>query len=828
MHGFETVELTQLGHFKILKKIATGGMGRVYLAQSTMADVPIKVALKTIRVELINAELKRKFQNEKNILAKLQHKNIASLIDAGVTDNQIPYIATEWVNGKNIKDYCIENNLSIKKRLKLFLQICDAMVFAHNKLIIHRDLKPDNILVNDQKQVKLLDFGIAKIVDENQNKQTQTQIFTPDYAAPEQLSGEMCTAATDIYSLGVILFEMLTNSKRFNLAGLAIAEKIKAIAIPKLADLSDIQPEHKLVYSVSNLKGALYTIINKAMHVEPSRRYNSVSELATDIENYLENRPIKAMNDSVFYKTKMLLLRNKLASSFLVVAFVGITSGLIIANTQLILKNKEAKKSQAMLDFFGEILKAASPVQGGSLNMPAHEMFEKGIAKFNIHKLEDSYVKAEIANKISLLYTELGQRQKSTDFAQIATDYYAANLSEGLNASAYLQNAMRIANGLLLENDKNIAKDYILNSINKVKGYSVLPNQMGLAYIYLARTHGTKGSNFNKIKAFEYFAKAEIMVNKIVDNDNKKHSLLGEINYYKQAQFYNSNTYDEDLEYLNKAESHFKSSLNGQYNPNLNAVMANKADLYSRSGQYQKAEDYYIKSIQYRSEMYSKQSYVSLANQAKNYLRMGQFNKALTNLNKAQDLFNKSNKNKNINYYGILLNKSNALVGLEQYQQVQLKFDEILEFMRKLLPANHYIIKIVINDKAAFYLKSGNILKVALSKKKLKEYLDNDNETTPLKASIRLSSLINLGNIYLFEKNYDLALKHYQMADKTTTNEIEKHNQGWLYWKLQTGLELTKLKTDNSKNLKKFNHAKKQLLDLVSQDTWYDEFYSVN
>ena len=237
-----------LGNFKIIKKVATGGMGRVYLAQSMTADVPIKVALKTIRVELINDKLKTKFQNEKNILSKLRHKNIASLIDAGVTENQIPYIATEWVNGKNIKRYCIENNLSIKQRLTLFLQVCDALIFAHNKLIIHRDLKPVNILVNNHKQVKLLDFGIAKIIDENQNSQTQTQIFTPDYAAPEQLSGEMCTAATDIYSLGVILFEMLTNSIRFNLAGLAIAEKIKAIAIPKLADLSDVQPGHKLSY----------------------------------------------------------------------------------------------------------------------------------------------------------------------------------------------------------------------------------------------------------------------------------------------------------------------------------------------------------------------------------------------------------------------------------------------------------------------------------------------------------------------------------------------------------------------------------------------------
>jgi serine/threonine protein kinase len=409
LHEFDTAEPTKIGHFEIIKKIATGGMGRVYLAQSTMADVPIKVALKTIRVELINEELKHKFQNEKNILSKLQHKNIASLIDAGVTNNQIPYIATEWVKGKNIKDYCIENNLSIKKRLKIFLQICDAMIFAHNKLIIHRDLKPDNILVNDQKQVKLLDFGIAKIVDENQNVQTQTQIFTPDYAAPEQVNGEMCTAATDIYSLGVILFEILTNSKRFNLTGLAITEKIKAITISKSINITGFNPEHKLPYSVSNIKGALLTIINKAMHIDPDRRYNSVSSLISDVDSYLDKRPIKAMNDSYWYKFKMLIARNKLSSIFVFFALVSATLGSILTIKQLNEKLIEVQKSQQITDFLIDSIQASDPDITKGKNVSVIEFLQNAKIRTQDSGFDDERITSSLKTTIAIALTKVGE-----------------------------------------------------------------------------------------------------------------------------------------------------------------------------------------------------------------------------------------------------------------------------------------------------------------------------------------------------------------------------------------------------------------------------------
>src|SRR5690606_14653059 len=214
-------------------------------------------------VELISIELKAKFQNEKQVLSRLQHKNIAGLIDAGITENNIPYIATQWIEGLNIREYCIEHKPSLKARLRLFLQICEAVAFAHNNLIIHRDLKPDNILIDIHKQIQLLDFGIAKIIDDNQNNQNQTQVYTPDYAAPEQINGESCPFATDIYSLGLILFELPTNAKRFTLSDLSISNKIKAITVPAKIDYQPLVSESAPPYNLTRIKGPFENIINK-------------------------------------------------------------------------------------------------------------------------------------------------------------------------------------------------------------------------------------------------------------------------------------------------------------------------------------------------------------------------------------------------------------------------------------------------------------------------------------------------------------------------------------------------------------------------------------
>ena len=809
-----------LGHFEIIKKIATGGMGRVYLAQSTKADVAIKVALKTIRVELINQDLKNKFQNEKQILSRLQHKNIASLIDAGITDDNIPYIATQWIDGLNIKQYCIEQNSSLQQRLKLFLQICDAVTFAHNNLIIHRDLKPDNILVDKHNQVKLLDFGIAKIIDENQSRQTQTQVYTPDYAAPEQINGQLCTVTTDIYSLGVVLFELLTNTRRFDLSGLSIPDKINAISSPKRVDIRNLSIDKPLPYALAKIKKPLENIINKAMHIDPTRRYDSVSALVSDIQNLLDNRPVEAMKDSIFYKSKMLIIRNKLASIFFGFAFITMITAWYISNEQVKMKLAEAEKSTMMLNFFTTILTTASPVEGGSLNMTVREMFEKGIAEFDLKGMEDSYVKAEIASKIALMYTQLDSSEKSHEYSQIAIDYYGSHLSQSTNASAYIHNVHRIVSNKLKKHEFEQAKDILNNAMLKVGNLTLRPREESVNYIYLGRAYNTTNSE----KAMAYFDKAEKLA-----EENNLFNEIGEANFYKQTIFYATNSYDDAMKYINKAELNFNKAINSEYNPNLLTATSLRTGLLIKNGFFQEAEQSNAEMSTLQNEIYGEITATMYINRASNLMKFGKFRQAREYLSIAEEQLKKNNAPHNQNYYGLLFYKAIVLTEFKEFDQAQQLFDEVYQYFKETLTSEKMrIFKIIQNNVAAFYLKSNNEAGIVKSKNNLQKYISDGVFDESLTEFLKIFTSVNLANIHLYNQKYNLASVLFKKAQDIVSVKPEKYNQGWLYWQLQTGLSLSEIKQGNLAEADKFYAAKKQLLDIVSEDEWYNKFYSIN
>lgn len=816
-------ELSSLAHFKIIKKIATGGMGRVYLAQSMNTDVEIFVALKTIRVELVNEDLEKRFFNEKKILSKLKHKNIASLIDAGVSENKIPYIATEWVEGHLLAEYCQNQQLSIKKRLEMFQQICSAVSFAHNKLIIHRDLKPDNIMVDANNQVKLLDFGIAKIVDDNQNIQTQTQIFTPDYAAPEQINGELCSVTTDVYSLGIILFEMLTNSKRFNMVGLTISQKIQLVCRPKPVDLSIITATTKLPYSLNHVKGALINIINKATHVDQNRRYESVAELSRDIENYISKRPVSAIKDSLFYKSKMFLLRHKLASVLTSLFIVSIVIGLYKNQQQIDLKLKEAQKSVVMLNFFNSVLESSTPAYGGSFNMTVKDMFETGIANFDFDALDDSYAKAEIAARISLIYSQLRKAEKAKFYNDMALDYYANNLNTIENISAYVQYASREPRDLIFDGKYDQALEKIDTILKTVKGYTVNDNPMTLINIYLARIHASLWDKRDIQKSVLYFDRAQKLARK-----NQNYGYLGEVEFYKSELYTDIKSKEEILGYLQGAEKYFKLSKDAEGRQNLPIVMASNASLLSEMGKLQEADKVFEESMVFHQEIFGRDNFSTLVNRAQNFLIMGNANAAIPVLNKAEELFDFEKRSKNVDYYAFLLYKASALTELKKHEQAGLLYQEVMTFMRNLLPEDHYIIKVVFNFQAHLFLQSQNLEGITLAQSQLEKSAQNMDGLEDL---LKISILINLGNIYIFQENWQQAIKHFEKANQITNGQEEKYSQGWLFWQLKTALAFVQIKlNDNNPDLliQSFNSAKQQLLAKVSEDEWYNNFYQLN
>jgi eukaryotic-like serine/threonine-protein kinase len=333
----------RIGNYKIIREIGVGGMGAVFLAERVDSEFAHRVAIKLIKGSFTSRETIRRFQQERQILASLEHSFIARLIDGGTTDDGIPYFIMEYIEGMTVIEYADLHGLDLEARLNLFRQICQAVEYAHRNLIVHRDLKPSNILVTEDNTPKLLDFGIAKLIKDSSQAETNTRqfAFTPEYASPEQVRGEKLTTATDIYSLGVILFELLTGHRPYKTDSRNIGSVLKVICESEPARPSSVvggakrwsgngnstaknkgqrtkdedpktNPKSK-IQNPKSLRGDLDNIILKALRKEPERRYSSVEQLSEDLRRYQEGLPVSASRDSFGYRFSKFIQRNTLA-----------------------------------------------------------------------------------------------------------------------------------------------------------------------------------------------------------------------------------------------------------------------------------------------------------------------------------------------------------------------------------------------------------------------------------------------------------------------------------------------------------------------------------
>ncbi len=324
----------RVGNYEITGELGMGGMGAVYLAERADGKFEQKVALKMLKREFNIGALRETFDREKDILSKLEHPNIARLLDAGSTADGVPFLVMEYVEGLPVDEFCKRENLSLQVRLKLFNKICDAVQFAHSNLIIHRDLKPSNILVNASGEPKLLDFGISKLLDaEDKTQMTAFGAMTPEYAAPEQIRGESVSTASDIYSLGVILFKVLTGSLPFDRKGKTSGELLRSITEdePTAPSIAGTNYRRSQIADRKHFRGDLDNIILKALSKEPERRYETVEQFSADIWRFIDNRPVEARPATRTYRLSKFLKRNKIfvISSLLVI--LALVAGIAVA-----------------------------------------------------------------------------------------------------------------------------------------------------------------------------------------------------------------------------------------------------------------------------------------------------------------------------------------------------------------------------------------------------------------------------------------------------------------------------------------------------------------
>jgi non-specific serine/threonine protein kinase/serine/threonine-protein kinase len=343
-----------LGTYRITREIDHGGMGTVYEAVRADDEYQKRVAIKIVQRGLDTKTVLRRFRNERQILANLDHPHIARLLDGGTTKDGRPYFVMEFVDGTPIDEFCESHQSKITDRLLLFQTISRAVHYAHQHLVIHRDLKPSNILITAEGVPKLLDFGIAKVLDDSISDAVHLTLdvvpLTPQYASPEQVRGEPMTTSTDVYSLGVVLFQLLTGQRPYKLTGQP-QEIVKAIceqeppkpsvAVKQAADSAGRRDEF-----ARELRGDLDNIVLKALHKEPQRRYSSVLEFADDIERYLVGKPVRARQDTAWYRTGKFIRRHKVGVALASLSVTMLLAAFAVTAFQYRVAEHERQRAQ--------------------------------------------------------------------------------------------------------------------------------------------------------------------------------------------------------------------------------------------------------------------------------------------------------------------------------------------------------------------------------------------------------------------------------------------------------------------------------------------------
>lgn len=421
-----------IGIYRIVNEIGRGGMGTVFLAERDDGEFSRNVAIKVVSSPFLGSDSLARFRQERQILAGLDHPNIAKLLDGGVTDDGLPYLVMEYVEGEPLIEYARHHDLTVERKLKMFLKICRAVAHAHQNLIIHRDIKPSNIIVTHDGEPKLLDFGLAKMLDMQSPDLTATnyRALTPAYASPEQLRGEKVNVASDIFSLGVVLYEFITGRRPFNGDGstsrpgsassdIADPERPSTRLLRSLSGEKDAAGRRALERYMSDVRGDVDNIILKAMREEPDDRYASVEQFAADIERHLDGLPIAASDPTFRYRASKFIRRNRAAmiGALLVTIalLLGITATLWqarIAANERDQAQREKEKAEILNVFMQSILSAAAPTARGK-DAKVLEVMDDAAARIEEELAGQPELMAKALITIGATFNELGIPDRS-------------------------------------------------------------------------------------------------------------------------------------------------------------------------------------------------------------------------------------------------------------------------------------------------------------------------------------------------------------------------------------------------------------------------------
>lgn len=781
---------TVIDDWKVDKQIGVGGMGTVFLAHRLTTDFEQFAALKLVKRGMDSEVVVHRFQQERKILASLNHKNIAKLLDGGMTQDGRPYFVMEYVDGLPITDYCDHHQLNINQRLDLFKVVCSAVHHAHKNLIVHRDLKPSNIIVTNTGELKLLDFGIAKLLDDSENQQftkTGMQMHTPAYASPEQLINDIITTSSDIYALGVLFYELLTGRRPFEIErsekefrelvltgqpirpSEAFTGTQTKINHQQTAEKISQQRGTKVQGLKRTLAGDLDTICLMAMHREVDRRYTSASEFASDIKRHLVGLPVIARPDSNLYRLNKFIRRNRAAvvvgtlAVFSIIAITIFYTGALKQQRDIAIK--EQQKSEEVVRFVTGLFEYSKPSRRLGEEISAKDLLDEGANRIQFELVEQPLIQQTLRRVLGEVYYKLGNEQKAMDLLSEALLKQKTLLGDN-----HLDVATTKLDLAIIYQDRG---DYELAEPLLIEALQTKINYLGELHFDVAEVLSIRGyfeqmrGNYND--AEQFFKRGLSICRQVAAGDN---SYLAKLTKQLGGFYRYLDRNDEAEPLLRQALVMQERLYTGGPHPDIDSTKRELAALLRDMRRFGESKQLYLEVIESRTKMLGP-DHAELGNTWNSYSlllsKMGDFEGALKANIGFIEILKKAYAKATPSLAAAYHNQASMLKDLERYPDAITHYQLSLKTQSEIgLPVKHVHRAYPLEGIAGVYVSQGKFSKaVELYQQVLamrRESLSEDHKTV-------IDAKIGLGEAFTGLKQYqsaqELLLESYQQSLKT-------------------------------------------------------------
>ncbi|MEM6630238.1 MAG: serine/threonine-protein kinase [Bacteroidota bacterium] len=753
--GWEDLELIgkNIGKYRLESLLGSGGMGTVFLADRADGNFEQQVALKLMRSGIYNAQSLKGFLQERQILARLQHPHIARLLDGGVYAGDRPFYTLEYIEGETLDDYCDQLSLDLEGRLKLFVQVCEAVQYAHSQLTLHLDIKPNNILVDKRGTVKLLDFGIAQLLNQPTERVEEPinweRRYTLAYASPEQLNAESLSTASDTYSLGIVLHKILSGAHPFQ-ESMGDKEEFRVRILTQAPPLLKESLGQDMPYSFRQLTGDLEAICQKALKKDPKDRYPSVLSLQKDIQSFLDRRPISLNSNNPQDTFRKFVLRNQslvattLIGILLLVSVVGFYTWELQKKEEY--AREEAEKATQVASLLTELFSQSNPNVSLGKEMTARELLDKGTSKVQQMLKNDPPMLAKMYEVLGRIYMDRAEYPQADSLLSRAKMLHdtSSSLSHSdkvltylhLGALKYRNSQYDTARSLFYEalrmNEQlpkaqtSYERDILLElaqmdgELGNYKRSDSLLNEL------LAEAN--EGTALPDSELSNIFLAQGINARKLGEYDRAKEHYQASLTLRKQiypevhpeiayclnhlaSLYYDQRKYKEAIPFA-EASYEMRREVFGEKHPETLASLSNLSRNLGRTGAYEEARSHYQKAYELMEEIYGyPNQYLGAikGSIAGTYLRAGEFKKALPLYKDALDIALETLPPDHIRLNQVYANYATGLYKNQLYSEAEEAFFESIRIQKAHLPDTHPNIALIQKKLGECLIQQGKV-----------------------------------------------------------------------------------------------------------------------